>query len=184
MPGGTIIVLDGSTSAGKTTLARCLQRMLGEPYWHLPVDAFTPMLPVQPQAVPDDAFLSVYHRCIEVVASAGHNVIADTGMLEAAWLSECVRLLSPFRVLFVAVSCPLEELERRERQRGDRPVGYARSMAERVHRHGTHDLIVDTSVNSPEECASIMRSALGALTDGCAFERMRRSERPAGTVAA
>lgn len=37
---GTIIYLNGASSAGKTTLAQALQRVLDQPYFHLSIDGF------------------------------------------------------------------------------------------------------------------------------------------------
>ena len=45
MPNGTIILINGASSSGKTTLARVLQQELVEPFLHIEVDQFGPMLP-------------------------------------------------------------------------------------------------------------------------------------------
>lgn len=45
MPGGTIIFLNGTSSAGKTTLAHALQEKLAEPYQHVALDQFRDGLP-------------------------------------------------------------------------------------------------------------------------------------------
>lgn len=48
---GRIIYLNGTSSAGKTTLAQALQRRLPAPYLHASLDRFTPMFPAQYVAV-------------------------------------------------------------------------------------------------------------------------------------
>ena len=117
MPSKTaaVIILDGNSSAGKTTLLRCLQNVLAETCWHLPIDEFAAFLPDegsrQRNAITEDSRMSAYHSCLAVIAAAGSNVIAGPGFLEEAWLSGCLEKLSPFRVLFVRVICPLEGLE-------------------------------------------------------------------------
>ena len=40
MATGTIIFLNGTSSAGKTTLARTLQELMDEPYQHVALDQF------------------------------------------------------------------------------------------------------------------------------------------------
>jgi chloramphenicol 3-O phosphotransferase len=52
------------------------------------------------------------------------------------------------------VTCPPDELERRERARGDRTVGQARAQHAAVATALDHDVVVDTSVAGPAECAS------------------------------
>ena len=44
---GTIIFLNGTSSAGKTTLAHGLQEQLTEPYMHVALDQFRDGLPDQ-----------------------------------------------------------------------------------------------------------------------------------------
>lgn len=104
--------------------------------------------------------MSAYHSCLAVIAAAGSNVIAGTGFLEEAWLSGCLEKLPPFRVLFVQVIGPLEELEWRERKRGDKRADDARSLAERLHRYGRYSLIADTSKHSQLEYAALVNAAL------------------------
>ncbi len=45
MTHGTIVLLNGASSSGKTTLGRALQRALDEPFLYFEVDDFGPMLP-------------------------------------------------------------------------------------------------------------------------------------------
>ena len=45
MPPGKIILLNGSSSAGKTTIARMLQQLYREPYQHIALDQFRDGMP-------------------------------------------------------------------------------------------------------------------------------------------
>ena len=45
MKAGNIIFLNGSSSAGKTTLAIMLQQLLPEPYQHIALDQFRDGMP-------------------------------------------------------------------------------------------------------------------------------------------
>ena len=45
MPKGNIIFLNGTSSAGKTTLSHKLQELLDEPYVHMALDQFRDGLP-------------------------------------------------------------------------------------------------------------------------------------------
>lgn len=164
--GVTIILLNGTSSAGKTTLAKALQGIMDAPYLHAPIDSFKDMMPEaeifgepgssqwQPLF---DRMLSGFHHSLAALAGAGNNLIVDHLFVQRAepqkWLMECLDLLSPFTVYFIGVHCRLEELRRREQARGDRGEGLAEWQLSRVHRHGVYDLEVDTLALSATQCA-------------------------------
>ena len=164
--GVTVILLNGTSSAGKTTIAKSLQQIMDAPYLHVPVDSFGAMAPgpdklgepgsPQWQSV-FNRLLSGFHHSLAALAAAGSNLIVDHVLVQGVepqnWLTECLDLFAPFTVYFIGVHCPLEELRRREQARGDRGVGLAESQFSRVHQHGVYDLEVDTSVLSAERCA-------------------------------
>lgn len=52
----------------------------------------------------------------------------------------------------VGVFCPLDELERREKERGDRRIGQAKEQLEFVHKEEVYDLKVDTFRDGLEGC--------------------------------
>jgi len=66
-------------------------------------------------------------------------------------------LLAGFEVFTVGVFAPLEVLEARERQRGDRLIGLARWQYHRVHRGMAYDLEVDTGRATPLACAAVIK---------------------------
>lgn len=150
----TIIYLNGVSSAGKSSLAVALQQILDAPYAHVALDHFAPMVPKQG----GEAFFHRYavaamHGCVAAFAAAGANVIVDQVLLEPAWFADAVRRLQDYDVWFVGVHCALPELERRERERGDRRAGQARGQLQRTHAHGPYDLEVETTQGSPHEVA-------------------------------
>ena len=59
----------------------------------------------------------------------------------------------------VGLFAPLDVLEQRERDRGDREPGLARWQFDRVHRGLTYDLEIDTVQTTPLEAAHRIRSA-------------------------
>lgn len=147
-----IIFLNGTSSSGKTSIATCLQQqLLPEPFLHFPLDSFIAMMPV----VTNEFFITMvdgYHRSMAAMASAGNHLIIDHVLIDDAWMLQCLELLTPYRVLFVGLDCPLDELERRERQRDARRQGFARSQYDRIHQHKQYDLSIDTARYSPDEC--------------------------------
>ena len=188
---GRVVVLNGPSSSGKSTFCKVLQTLLletrGESWWHVQMDAFAAMLPSIPppewaQTDPADVgrFLSGWYGSIRALALAGNDVIAEAGFLEMAWLLEQIETLDGIEALYVGVFCPLEEVERREKKRGDRAIGYSRGQYDRVHLHGPYDVEVDTSVLGPQEVAEVIAAALAAPPAPPAFRRIWEREQGRG----
>lgn len=177
---GNIIFLNGTSSSGKTTLARELQNRLSEPYLHFSIDSFLAMLPekyfsgAEEMALPNviSPIVSGMHRSIAAFADAGNNIIVDHVLQLKEWLNDCVNILSDYPVFLVGVHCPLQELERRESIR-DREPGTARYQFDIVHAHGEYDVQVNTLVDSPEICADKVINAFHKEAKPLAFDRLR-----------
>jgi len=175
---GTVILLNGTSSSGKSSIAAELLEILDDTWFHLPVDAVHAMRSqreISDEDLPAELVRTSmgFHRAVAGMAAAGNNVVVDH-VLSFAWrLSDCLDLLDPERVVFVGVRCPLEETVAREAARGDRPVGQAASQFDQVHAHGDYDLEVDTSVMSPRQCAERVREHLSHRASPTAFSRLR-----------
>ena len=179
MTPGKIILLNGASSSGKTSILKALQEVLDEPYLDAGIDKFIWMLPkrylnpplwqeifeytyaadgsgriVSICAAPRGRMLmSGMHHAIAALAEAGNNVLADHVLLEPAWVRECADIFAELPALFVGVRCPLEIMEAREQERRDRTLGQARAQYVPAHAHGIYDLEVDTSIATPQACA-------------------------------
>jgi chloramphenicol 3-O phosphotransferase len=182
---GRIILVNGASSAGKTTLCRAMQSRLDEPFWHYSIDHFRGVvLPWErikrgDFAWPDlrSAFFDGFHRCLPALAGAGNDLIVDHIVETAQWMSDLVSLLAPCDVFFVGVHCNLDELERRERVRGDRRPGEAARDHDTVHAHCTYDLEIDGTCDV-ENNASTVIAAWQARRAPSAFCRMLAARRP------
>lgn len=164
-----LILLNGASSAGKTTLCKKLQEVLPDPYIHLEEDRFV-------FNTYHDRFLDGewgpeifrktmlgYYRSLAAFLSAGHLVLSDTGFYNTDLLHLCVNELKNEKVWLVGVHCSLEELERREQARKDRDPGLARSQYETIHQSVIYDIEVDTSLLSVEACALAIQSKMQEL---------------------
>ena len=96
----------------------------------------------------------------------GTNLLVDAFLQDRAWADELLAVVrrSNARLLLVGVRCEDEELERREKQRGDRHPGLARRSAVACHAHGLeYDLELRTDLQPTEESVSAIVTALQAL---------------------
>ena len=185
MAKGKIIFLNGVSSSGKTTLAKTLQDKLSEPFYVLSNDMFTD------DAVVPDKFTYIdmdatYQRALKGLyyavkgfSDAGINTIADDVLLRENGydrLKQCVDLLHDYPILFVHVTCPIDELRRREENRGDRGIGQSESQLADLTPQDTYDITVDTHINTKEECADKIIELLDYPEKFTAFDILWRQQ--------
>jgi chloramphenicol 3-O phosphotransferase len=177
---GKIILLNGASSAGKSTLARSLQQQSPEPFMHWSFDHLResnalPMARIRngelDWARMRPAVFDGFHRSLAAFAKAGNNLIVDHIIEQEQWMADLVQLLAPFDVFFVGVHCPLPELERRERLRGDRRPGEARGDFQSVHGFTEYDLTIDATQPNEDNVTRLI-TAWKARNRPSAFERM------------
>lgn len=170
---GQVILLNGPSSAGKTTLGKALQKKLHEKYGiHallLSVDQLlmaansTGSTVISCLAETGLPVIETFHATIEVAAKAGAMVIADHVLGEnAVWINDLYSRLEGIKVLPVQVACDIEELARREYSRKDRQpdLPHALRQAENIHVHLPCEIVIDTTKAGPDDLADIVLDAL------------------------
>lgn len=166
-PPGKIILINGPSSAGKTTLALELQRQLTQPFIRFSFDTLRDHKAFPSEQITNGVFAwkdlrpAVFrgvHRCVPALAIAGNNVIFEHIIETKAWLHELVSLLAGLDVFFVGLHCSLPELERRELARGDRRVGEARMDFLTMHSIPTYDLELDSERPLDENVDALIRA--------------------------
>jgi chloramphenicol 3-O phosphotransferase len=178
---GRIILLNGTSSSGKSSIAAELLELLDPPHFHLAVDAFGAMrgaartgrLNPEELAATLTRTRAGFHRAVAGMAAAGNDLVIDHVLSEPWRLPDLLAVLAPFDVVFVGVHCELAELRRRELARGDRAPGAAQTQFPLVHVHGDYDVEVDTTTVSARECAERIVRYLGEPRRERAFERLR-----------
>jgi chloramphenicol 3-O phosphotransferase len=180
MSKGQVIFLNGASSSGKGSIAKALQEIMEKPCVHLGIDDY---LGTYQKRLWDNEevvrrewpnIIAGFHAAAAAIARAGNLVIVDDVLEEdPPWIENVLASFDGLDVTFVGVHCPLAELERREKERGDRRQGMARQQFEQVHAQAIYDVEVDTSVLCSEECASIIVDCMDAKQHPSAFERLR-----------
>jgi chloramphenicol 3-O phosphotransferase len=152
---GKIILLNGPSSAGKSTLCRAIQAQIDEPFLQFSLDFFFFNSPVLPrQQLKDGTFdwatmrpqvFKGFFNCLPALALAGNNLVIEYIIETQAQWDALRQRLEGFDVYLIGVHCPLPELERREQLRGDRRIGDARRDLETVHSFTKYDFEIDSS---------------------------------------
>jgi chloramphenicol 3-O phosphotransferase len=177
---GRVVLLHGASSSGKTTVARAVQHVSEEPWVRLGIDAFWSAIDERwmehgPRA--SEGFLwtedvtivpgpvgqrlaSGMRAAVAACARAGNNLLVDDVFIDPSWLDDWRSELTGLELLLVGVVAPVHVLEERESARGNRIPGEARAQVDVIHDGIEYDLVVDTSRQSPEECARAILASL------------------------
>lgn len=178
-----VIVLNGVGSVGKSSTAKALQKLTYEPFLHVQGDAFLEMIDHRLWGDADGIIFKQFEvdgvRSIEIkmgsavdrlmngmrlsvgaLASAGNNCIVDDVMLSSTDQQSYRSICANAHLQFVALHAPLQILEQRELERGDRLIGLARWQHERVHQGIEYDFEIDTF---GMDVFSVARSIASAL---------------------
>lgn len=152
-----IIYLNGTSSAGKSTLACELQKKLDQPIFYFSIDTLLYSLPPQiiksiegkqPHPAPINwaEIFQGYFDCIAALHKSGNTVIADCPVYSESIFSFYQKALQHIDGKFIfGVICPLETLKQREVDRKDRAIGLAEKQFEGIHKYLTYDLAMDSS---------------------------------------
>lgn len=199
---GKLIVLNGGSSAGKTSLALAFQDVADECWIHLGIDVFWLALPpeqldlarVRPEyytwdsVVEDDGLdwftvhpgplldraMHARHHAIRAYLDHGLNVIADDVIWKRDWLLDTLRVFQGYQVWMVGVHVSDAEGARREEERGDRHPGWNRGSARAAHADAEYDFEVDTTATPVAALARRLYGLHKACPEPQAFERLRR----------
>lgn len=141
-----IVVLNGPSSAGKTTLAHAVRAAVGPSVAAVSLDRFFAFLhPEVGVRWPEfDMMTEAAFATACVIGDRGLDVLVDTVFERPASLDTARRVLGERPHALVAMTCAVETLEARERERGNRPIGLARGQHDRVLHDAHYELHVDS----------------------------------------
>ncbi len=171
-----VIFLNGTSSSGKTTLGRAIRKNAGTTYSLLSSDLFWES--VEPDLSEDHGFYAALHRGLFAASTEllalNFNLILDVVLHEEVDLRNALTFLKNHTIYLVGVHCSLEELERREKARGNREIGLARKQFDIVHRHGFYDVEVNTATMTPQECAATVLAMVNSGAHPTTFSEVCR----------
>lgn len=180
-----LILLNGPSSAGKTAIARELQRVAPMPLVHVQVDSFTRMLP--PSALARclkevtgeyaTGVVHAFHASLRALVDSGLSVIADHVIGEdRTWVRDLAEMSGGIRVICVGVQCDLRVLLDRERRRRDRDrhAEVAARQHHSIHAGFHYDVEVDTTHWSADKCAERILEVVRQGPSGAAWETTKR----------
>lgn len=160
MKKGKIIILNGVSSSGKTTLAKTIQDRSPIPLYRLDIDDFILMSPDKFNDYENGdfsvqyAFASKFFNVVKLYSDLGFDLIVPYMFFKNSDILHDFRaLLNDYPVLVVNMSCPVEELQRRENVRENRKVGSAEAQLKLLETGFDGSLTIDNFVNTNDECA-------------------------------
>lgn len=181
---GQVVLLNGASSSGKTTIARQLLADFTTPWFHMGVDMFGAMRAeertheLQPSEIREvlRRTRAGFHRAVAGMAEAGNDIVMDHVLSEPWRLPDLLTVMQGIDVVFVGVHCSAADLTHREQRRPDRVSGTALSQSATVHTHGLYDVEVNTSVATVKVCSAQIRDFLQRIpgpTTRAFFDRLR-----------
>lgn len=170
-----VILLNGTGSSGKTSIAIRLQELLPEQYLNFSIDSVLYALPptdlkkmmvgerIDRAGYEYPRLVDGYHACLPALLSTGLKLIVDNAWTDAAEKRAMLTAISGFSSVLIGVRCDLEVAKAREALRGDRAIGLAAREFPLVHQHMQYDIEIDTSMRTPEACADELLARLSTV---------------------
>lgn len=153
-----IILLNGPSSSGKSTLSKNLQNLLKEKlnlqYYIVSIDDFM-KLGTDETIYEDDVYeisSDMNNKALEVLNSYD-GVIIDHVITSERIYNELCSALSILPIFKVHVDCPLEILIKREIERNNRCIGSAEASYNYLYPKNNYDLTINTNSENSVNCA-------------------------------
>ena len=161
---GRIIFLNGVTSSGKTSIVDALQEREDFFFYVVANDQFEQMvgdgyLRRDYWKYLSEVIIMMYHTA-KLYSDMGKNVLIDGILVEREEIKphyhQLLEILRDNPLDVVEVYCPPDICRQRNLRRQDRRETQSDEQAERMAKDIRYSLRVDTSIQSPAECADII----------------------------
>ena len=153
-----IILLNGPSSSGKSTLAKSLKDLIKEKinqnYEIVSIDDFM-KISTSETIYEDDVFEISQDMCdaVNSLMRKADGVLVDHVITSERIFDQFIKSVQPYNFLLIHVTCPLNVLLKREKERGNRCLGSAKNSYDYLYPKEGYDCEIDTSIFSKEECA-------------------------------
>ena len=165
MKKGIIVILNGVSSSGKSTLAKIIQDRSAFPFYRLDIDDFILMAPEQFNDYDNKdfsvqyKFASKFFHVVKLYSDLGFDLIVPYMFFKnSESLLEFKELLCGYPLLIVNICCPVGELQRRENVRGNRKIGSAAEQLKLLETEFADSIAVNNYEKTNENCADIIIS--------------------------
>lgn len=166
MKKGKIIILNGVSSSGKTTLAKTIQDHSPIPLYRLDIDDFILMSPEKFNDYENGvfsvqyAFASKFFNVVKLYSDLGFDLVVPYMFFKNSETLQAFKVLLKDYPVFVAnIFCPVEELEKREAKRGNRKIGSAKEQLALLETDFKNSLTIDNFKNTNDLCAEMIIKA-------------------------
>lgn len=162
-----MIIVNGASSAGCTSLVHEFAAHTNGRYQAVHIDEYLCDLPAgmwNRCSDTDEGWAEIgmaFNEHLAVLAQGKTGVIADAYYKLHSPIKHLFRVIGRENVFFVQLYCDLEELERREKVRGDRRMGLARSQFEQIYSFDGYDLMIDSTKTPLKECVKTLMAKQG-----------------------
>jgi chloramphenicol 3-O phosphotransferase len=153
-----VILLNGPSSSGKSTLASTLQGLIkdktSEEYDIISIDDFLKMS-TNEMIYENDVFeisSKLCEKSMEILRLK-QGIIIDHVITSERIFKQLIASLKSYKIYLIHVTCSLHELKKREEERKNRCIGSAEASYEYLFPKEGYDLVVDTFESSTMECA-------------------------------
>jgi len=159
-----VIILNGTSSSGKSSIAKELQEKFGIPVIHAQIDNFLNIFNFEAFKTGSECLEAVnvgfglFSQSVADMCRTQYPIIIDTVFERAEYFQSTMGAIQNRKIYLIGIHCSVSELEIREKHRGDRRIGLAAEQFNIVHENMTYDLEVDTSTQTAEECASKIKA--------------------------
>ena len=159
-----VLLLNGPSSAGKSSIAKALQQKLcgdANAVAVISLDDYLPMSANEP-IWEEDVFAVMPRMCEDVSAALqnGKTVLIDHVITSPRICRALCNAAAGFLMRTVFVSCDAEILRRREIERGDRCIGSAEASLQYLYPKTGYDLCVDSG---KADAAALAEQIAGSL---------------------
>jgi chloramphenicol 3-O phosphotransferase len=160
IPNDIVIILNGTSSSGKSSIAKQIQAQLKQPMIHAQIDHFLALFNFDNFKTGCESLeavktsFSLFQNSIESMCKTKYPILIDTVFERAEYFQGTINAIHNRNTFLIGVHCSINELSIREKNRGDRRIGLASEQFNLVHENMNYDYEVDSSMHSSEECST------------------------------